>query len=136
VQTLLPEVAALLGAATALPVRIAPPSAGGDVVFLWPWRANFDQTSKFSGPGGPSVVRGSAPIQIEFLLVAQQADSTQAVSTLIVCGRALEANPVVRSNGNEGRITATVLSYTELCGLFLASQLPLQPCLTYLLSIV
>lgn len=135
-QTLLPEVAALLGTATALPVRIAPPSPGGDAVFVWPWRATLDQTTRFSGPGGPSVVRGPVPVQIEFLLVAQQADSTQALSTLIACGRVLEASPVVRASGSEGRVLATVLSHTELCGVFLASELRLQPCLTYSLTVV
>lgn len=135
-QTLLPEVAALLGTATALPVRVAPPSAGSDAVFVWPWRATFDQASRFSGPGGPRVVRGPVPVQIEFLLVAWQADSTQALSTLLACGRALEASPVVRSSGSEGRVIATVLTHTELCSVFLASELRLQPCLTYSLTIV
>jgi hypothetical protein len=104
-------------------------------VFVWPWRVTFDQTTRFSGPGAPSVVRGRAPVQIEFLLVAQQADSTQALSTLLACGRALEASPVVRSGGSEGRVMATVLSHTELWGVFVASEIRLQPCLSYSLTV-
>jgi hypothetical protein len=138
VNTLLPEIAALLGAATALPVRVAQPSPANDGVFVWPWRAIIEHTARVSSSprARPGAGRGPVPVQIELLLVAQQADSAQALSTLLVCGRALEANPVFRGSGIEGRVRASVLSHSELCAVFLASGLRLQPCLSYSLTLV
>jgi len=137
-DTLLPELAALLGAATALPVRVAPPASGTDGVFIWPWRTTIDQTSRLGNPParGLGAIRRPAPIEIGFLLVVQQSDSAQAVSTLISCGHALDASPVLRGGGNEGRVMVMALSHLELCNIFLAAALPLQPCLSYSLTVV
>jgi hypothetical protein len=137
-NALLLEISALLATTTPLPVRVSPPTPGIEGVFVWPWRIAFDSFAKNRLPTRQPLPMGEVqrPVENHLLIVAQHGDCGQGLDVLIACGRALDANPVLRSTEWEGRIVAEQLSHSELCHVFIASNLPLQPCLCYALSIV
>ncbi len=136
--TFLPELADLLRGATSLAVRISPPEPDTETVFLWPWRVELVDTLRTNRPPGrlpPTAPPPPIPVQIHLLLVAQQKDRAQAVSTLVAAGRAVDANPVFTGNGSEGRILRNSLSNADLCSVFSSAGLRLQPCLSYVMTV-
>jgi hypothetical protein len=137
-QSILTEIAALLATVSSLPVRVSVPIPQTEALFVWPWRVDLDQaTGAGRSPSrNPTVPLQPSPVRIQLMLIAQQADRTQSLATLLACGRVLETNPVVQVSDAEGRIVLAILPTSDLCGVFTASGVLMQPCLSYSLSVV
>jgi hypothetical protein len=135
---LLSELAALLHADTALDVQLSAPQAGQDVVFLWPWRIDSDQPG--SPPRLPILPPGGVPPQsvskIQLLLLVQNANLEESVSTLLACSAFINNNPVLRASEHQGQIAQSTLSNTDLFSLFLALNIKPQPCLSFTLTVL
>ncbi|MEZ4702513.1 MAG: hypothetical protein R2834_19425 [Rhodothermales bacterium] len=134
---LLTEIAGMLDGVAAMPVRVAPPAAGEEGVFVWPWRARVDPVMRSSPLPARDTAGVPAPVvHIDWLLVVQLADAAAALATLVACWRALEAHPLVQRPEGEGRIAASPLPHADLCGLFLAAGIPLRPSMSFSLTVV
>ena len=137
-QTILTEITALLSTTSSLPVHISVPTPQTEALFVWPWRIDLDESiSDTQIPSrSPMLPPQASPVRIQFLLVAQQADRSQSLATLLAGARVLETSPIVRVSGAEGRIVFASLSNTDLCRVFTASGVLMQPCLSYSLSVM
>ena len=135
--TLIDDIAEILAGASLLPVHVSAPVPGAEALFLWPWRIDFDEAVRNRVPParGPAQAPSAVPLRIQLLLVAQQADPKRALATLVDCGRALDANPIVRADGMRARIVFDRLPTADLCAVFEAAGIVMQPCLSYSLTI-
>jgi hypothetical protein len=131
------HITTVLAGASPLPVQVSAPIPGAEALFAWPWRVDFDDAIRKPAPPapGPPAKPPGAPLRIQLLLIAQQADPRQALATLLACGRALEAHPIVRADGAAGRIVYDHLTTDDLCDVFRAAGVLMQPCLSYALTI-
>jgi hypothetical protein len=137
-QTILTEITALLATASSLPVHVSVPTPQAEALFVWPWRVDLDESIKNARipSRDPTIPPQASPVRIQFLLVAQQADRSQSIATLLACAHVLAANSIVRVGGTEGRVVFSSLPNPDLCGVFTASGVLMQPCLSYSLSVV
>ena len=118
--TLIDDIAEILAGASLLPVHVSAPVPGAEALFLWPWRMLIVQKYGGTSVGSIEKIRHVAK---------------RALATLVDCGRALDANPIVRADGMRARIVFDRLPTADLCAVFEAAGIVMQPCLSYSLTI-
>jgi hypothetical protein len=134
--SLLPELAALLRTTTALNVHLTAPKPRVDGVFLWVWRVDSEQLRKLPPVREPGSVPPALAKKLQLLLIVQNNDQDKAISSLLACETAINNSPVLRTAQFEGQIVQSVLTNPDLFSLFIASNLKLQPCLSFTLTVI
>lgn len=129
----------MLRDSTGAEVVLGRPQDSPAAIYVWPWRLEnnpYRRNEPVSGrsPGNPPPVAPAANVQ--FLVVAAPALTTESLSRLDKVRQALLDNAVLNVDGAQARVVPDDLDAEELKSLFRAAGIPLTLCVGAKVEIV